>query len=246
MSDAREEVAPGIFRLGNRFVNWWAVQDDDGVTLVDAGLPKHLGQLHDLLKGLGLAMEDVRAVLLTHADVDHIGVAEALRRDGRVPVYVHSSEERAATGEPRPIPAEFAKNLWRAWLRDTIAEYSRDGALEPEFLESVSLLRDGDVVDAPGRPSVIHCPGHTSGSCAFHLADRGVVFTGDALVTVDPATGERGPRLMPGFDNEDDAEALRSLDRLQATGAGVVLTGHGEPWTGGIAEAVATAFPPKD
>jgi hypothetical protein len=40
MNDARVEVAPGIFRLGNRFVNWWLVQDDDGVTLVDAGLPK--------------------------------------------------------------------------------------------------------------------------------------------------------------------------------------------------------------
>ena len=237
MSDVRE-IAPGVFRLGNRFVNWWLVADDDGCTIVDAGLRKHFAQLESVLGELDT---EVRAILLTHADVDHIGVAEKLRREHKAPVYVHSSEEAAATGDPRPVPAEFAANMWRAWVRDTAAAYVKDGALKPEFLASVEPLVDGVRLDAPGGPTVIHCPGHTPGSCAFHLPERGVVFTGDALVTVNPATGERGPQLMPEFDNVDHDAALRSLDGLEATGAEVVLTGHGEPWLDGIESAVKLA-----
>lgn len=242
MSARDSEVADGVFRLGNRFVNWWLIKDDDGLTLVDAGLPKHMSQLDELLTRLGSTIDDIRAILLTHADVDHIGVAERVRRDAAVPVYVHSVEEKAAKGEPRPLPPQFAANMWRSWLRDTTAAYLRDGALKVEFLETVEPLVGGDTLDVPGRPTVVHCPGHTPGSVAFHLADRDVVVTGDALVTVSPVTGGRGPQAMPDFDNDDHAIARDSLDRLAATGAHVVLPGHGEPWTAGVLSAVESAL----
>jgi glyoxylase-like metal-dependent hydrolase (beta-lactamase superfamily II) len=241
------EVADGVFRLGNRFVNWWVVKDDDGLTIVDAGLPKHMGQLDELLTTLGVTTGDIRAILLTHADLDHIGVAEQLRAGTDANVYLHPVEEKEATGEPRPLPAQFAANMWRSWLRDTTAAYLRDGALKPEFLTTVVPLVDGQALDAPGRPTVVHCPGHTPGSCAFHLPERDVVFTGDALVTVSPVTGDRGPQLMPDFDNDDPDSALESLGRLAALDATTVLSGHGEPWSGGLEGAIAqiagTAYP---
>jgi glyoxylase-like metal-dependent hydrolase (beta-lactamase superfamily II) len=241
MTSQTSEIAPGVFRLGNRFVNWWVVKDDDGLTVVDAGLPKQLGQLDELLSSLGATTDDVRAVLLTHADLDHIGVAEKLRVEGDATVYVHPVEKKAATGEPRPIPPQFAANIWRSWLRDTTAAYLRDGALKPTFLGAVEPLHDGQQLDVPGRPTVIHSPGHTPGSSAFHLPDRDILFAGDALVTVSPVTGDRGPQLMPGFDNADPAAALDSLDGLAQTGAGIVLPGHGEPWLDGVEQAVDRA-----
>jgi glyoxylase-like metal-dependent hydrolase (beta-lactamase superfamily II) len=62
---APEEVAPGIFRLGNRTVNWWAIVTPQGLTLVDAGLRRHFSQLSELLRNSGRPMDDVKAFVLT-------------------------------------------------------------------------------------------------------------------------------------------------------------------------------------
>lgn len=239
-TEVEREVAPGIYRLGSRYVNWWALAAEDGaVTLIDAGLPGHFEQLVRLLDTIGSSTDDVRAVLLTHADIDHIGVAERLRREAGATIYVHPDDEAAAVGEPRALPPEFAANMWRNWMQKTAAAYVRDGAFETQFPTEVRHLGDGEVLDVPGRPRVVHCPGHTPGSCAFVIED--ILFSGDALVTVHALTGKPGPQLLPAFDNADDTEAVASLDVLQATGARLVLPGHGEPWTDGAADAAADA-----
>jgi glyoxylase-like metal-dependent hydrolase (beta-lactamase superfamily II) len=65
--------------------------------------------------------------------------------------------------------------------------------------------------------------------------------SGDALVTLDPYTGRRGPRLVSGAATADSRQAMASLGRLADTKAQTVLTGHGEPWTDGIESAVERA-----
>jgi glyoxylase-like metal-dependent hydrolase (beta-lactamase superfamily II) len=75
----------------------------------------------------------------------------------------------------------------------------------------------------------------------LHLRDRGALFAGDAIVTLDPYTARRGPRLVARAATADSERNLDSLDALVETGAQTVLTGHGEPWTDGIAAAVAEA-----
>lgn len=231
------EVAPGVIRLGNRFVNWWLVLDAHGAVVVDAGLRGHLDQLEDCLASRGLSVNDVGACLLTHADIDHIGVAERLRHSG-VEVFLHPKDETAASGPGRPVPKELIANLHQPYLRDTAAAYAKQGGLDPEFLSHTSPLRDSAQINISGRPTVIHCPGHTAGSCAFYFADRDVLFTGDALVTVDVVTGEPGPQLLPEYDNENFSLAKESLSRLRVTRATLVLPGHGEPWTDGIDAAI--------
>ncbi|MCU1541118.1 MAG: hypothetical protein JWM01_2065, partial [Arthrobacter sp.] len=90
-------------------------------------------------------------------------------------------------------------------------------------------------------PEVVFSPGHTSGHCALFLRGRGVLFSGDALVTLDPYTGRTGPRIVAGAATADSGQNLESLTSLERTGAGLVLPGHGDPWTRGIEEAVAIA-----
>lgn len=232
------EVAPGIFQLGNRTVNWWAITRPEGITLVDAGLPRHVAQLQELLRDLGRGPGDIEAVVLTHADVDHIGIAESFRRRG-VPVFIHPADAAASAGDMRPVPKEAILNAWRPRALVATFEYARDGALRPRFVKETSPLVDGGVLDIPGNPRVIHVPGHTPGSCALMLDDASVLFTGDALVTKDPLSGNRKPSLLPRFDNEDHELALRSLEKLAATDAELVLSGHGPPWTAGVASATS-------
>ena len=88
---------------------------------------------------------------------------------------------------------------------------------------------------------MVHLPGRTPGMSALFLEDRGVVLTGDALVTRNPLTGRRGPQIAPSGFNTDTNQAMRSLDTLGGVTADLVLPGHGEPWTEGVAEAVRLA-----
>lgn len=73
------------------------------------------------------------------------------------------------------------------------------------------------------------------------VEERNVVFSGDALVTLDTATGYVGPSLLTPPFVLDQAQALSSLSLIEATGVGTVLPGHGEPWYHGATEAVRLA-----
>ncbi|MEO8425123.1 MAG: MBL fold metallo-hydrolase [Actinomycetota bacterium] len=105
----------------------------------------------------------------------------------------------------------------------------------------LSTFGDGETLDVPGRPRVVHAPGHTAGSCAMLFEQRRALVTGDALAMRNPLTGRIGPQIAPDGLNRDSEMALRSLDALASLPADLVLTGHGEPWTDGIEEAVRLA-----
>jgi glyoxylase-like metal-dependent hydrolase (beta-lactamase superfamily II) len=117
----------------------------------------------------------------------------------------------------------------------------RNGAFRLQPVGELSTFIHEQVLDAPGQPRVIHAPGHTPGSSAFVFEKLGVLFTGDALVTVDTAIGRAGPRVLCRAFTEDSQQALRSLDRLGRADMRVVLPGHGEPWDRGSAEAARLA-----
>jgi glyoxylase-like metal-dependent hydrolase (beta-lactamase superfamily II) len=83
---------------------------------------------------------------------------------------------------------------------------------------------------------VILVPGHSPGSAALHVPSRDALLAGDALATESVASGATGPMIAPF--SADPAKALASLDRLEGIEAHWVLPGHGQPWTGGVAEAI--------
>ena len=93
----------------------------------------------------------------------------------------------------------------------------------------------------PGRPRVIHTPGHTAGSAVLSLADREVLIVGDTLATLSLSSGESGPQLLPSFMNEDHDRALASLEKIEPVNARWVLPGPGLPWEGSPKQAVKLA-----
>jgi glyoxylase-like metal-dependent hydrolase (beta-lactamase superfamily II) len=226
------ELAPGLHRIGSDIVALHLVVTDDGITLIDAGLPGHWREFRRELDALGRGLSDVRGVVLTHGDSDHVGFAERLRRDHGVPVYVHEADADRATGTKPPAtpagPKRLGPMLGFAWYA------LRRGGARTTFLTEVVPVRDGDILDLPGSPRVISLPGHSPGSIAVHVPEVEALFVGDGLTTRSVLTGATGPQPAPFTD--DRAEALRSLDRLDGVEAAWVLPGHGAPWTGGVAE----------
>ncbi len=228
------EITPGIRRLGPGLVNAYLVAERDAVTIVDAGAPGYWSALPGELAAMGRTLDDVRAIVLTHAHADHIGFAERIRKERGVPVRVHADDVPLTHGRSYP---KFQGRIAPLAALRFLAFAVRNGmARVPPILE-VGTFGDGDTLDVPGRPRVVHVPAHSQGSAALHVAARDAIFIGDAFVTLDVFAGTRGPRLSPF--NADRARAMESLARLDGIDARLVLPGHGEPWSGGLAEALA-------
>jgi glyoxylase-like metal-dependent hydrolase (beta-lactamase superfamily II) len=238
-----KNVAPGIHRLEHAFVNIYLIEGDGGVTVVDSGLPRAWPFVTRALRAVGRSSQDVEALVLTHGHFDHIGSANRMVSEWQVPAWLHPADDHIA-GHPYDYLHERSRLVYPLRYPRSVpilAKMAEAGALEvPAFTASRKLV-PGDVIDVPGRPRVLFTPGHTFGHVSLHLPERGVVITGDALVTLDPYSGKRGAQIVSGAATADSAATLESLDELLHTEAGTALPGHGEPWRDGIRTAVADA-----
>jgi glyoxylase-like metal-dependent hydrolase (beta-lactamase superfamily II) len=230
------QLSPSLHRLGDSsLVNSYIVEDDAGLTLIDAGLPGHWRDLGRELTAMGRSVDDIRALLLTHGDVDHVGFAERLRRDHAVPVYVSEADAAEARGEvKKPSAARDPKRI--APLVRFLAYGLRYGGLRATPIREVIPIMAPTTIDVPGTPIAIPLPGHTPGSVAYHVPALDAVFLGDAMTTRSVTTGIVGPALAPF--TVDPTRALASLDALDGLAARWVLPGHGDPWADGLTEAL--------
>jgi glyoxylase-like metal-dependent hydrolase (beta-lactamase superfamily II) len=239
------EIVPGVYGLGSDLVNWYLVADEGRLTAVDAGLPGFRGRLEEDLQGLGREIADVQAVVLTHSDSDHTGLAPSFQAAG-ARVLIHLDDE-GTLRQPRPnkggdaSPIHMLPHLWkpRAWR--FMGSMARAGGGRPSKVEGAETFADGDVLDVPGQPRVVHMPGHTPGHCALLFERHGALFVGDALCTWNPLTNALGPQVMPSAFNVNTARCFESLAVMEPLEAQVVLAGHGDPWRDSPAAALARA-----
>ena len=229
------KIADGIHRIGeDPRVNAYLVEETGEVTIIDAAMPGFYDDIPKELAAMGRSIGDVRAVVLTHGHSDHLGFAERIRTERNVAVWVHEADAALARGEADPNnpmgKIRLAPLLGFLWLA------LRNGGLKRPVVKVVSTYGDGATLDVPGSPRVMLVPGHTPGSAALEVQSLGALFVGDAFATYSVTDGQGGPRIAPF--TADREQAVESLSRLADVTARLVLPGHGQPWTEGMAEAV--------
>lgn len=256
--------APRITRLSNdahfveaAAVNWTILTEGDDVTLIDAGYPGDAATVRYSLEAVGHRPEQITAILVTHAHVDHIGAIPALLRLAPKAQVITSPEEAPHVRREylqQASPLDVAANLWRPGFLGWALHIVRAGALRDPHIPHARPHTHDDLgpapadpagpapaLDVPGRPVPVLTPGHTSGHTCYHLPDLGAVATGDALATAHPTSRRRGPQLLHTIFNHDQAAAHAALDLLSPLPADTLLPGHGPVHRGSLAAAVAAA-----
>ena len=242
------QVTPDVVRLGDHVVGFYLVKHADGLTLIDAGLPGHRGQLENHLSRTGHSLRDIGSVLITHGHPDHTGLAATLHATG-ADIWVHEGDAPILADGPvssmrhaKPERSMLPYLLRRPAALGTPLHLARNGGFTAPKVPNVRTFHTDQRLDTvPGRPQAVVLAGHTPGSTAYHFPDLGVLFTGDALVTHDGLTGHVGPTLVCRGFTHDSTAALASLDRLAQLPANLLLPGHGEPFPGGPQAAVEQA-----
>jgi hydroxyacylglutathione hydrolase len=202
------DVDTGVQLLDARVGHVYLVDAGDGPVLVDTGMRGSERRVLRSLERAGRRPSDIRTIVLTHCDLDHLGSVAALARLTGAAVAIHELDAPVLAGT---APPQKGGRVMAALFRLTGFR-----PVTPDV-----LLRDGDVV---GGLRVLHVPGHTPGSVAL-VRDDGVVCSGDALLG-DRHGGIRPPDPRLAWD---PAQAVASGERVRAACTRLLLPGHGRP-----------------
>jgi len=229
------ELRPGVWQVGLRGVNAYLAEDEDGLALVDTGLPWQADSVRRGLEVAGFPMRDIDRVLLTHYDVDHVGGLRSLLDSadggdggggGGIEVCCGEGDADLVVGNRKP-PLSLPKGLSQRLGR----------VLTPSVDSPVRALGDGDEV---GGFEVVATPGHTPGHVAYVHEGLEAAFLGD-LVRADGDGGlELSPWLLSSDTGRLEPSVRRVLDRAPAFEAACV--GHGDPIRSGGRDALAAAL----
>ena len=145
------QIAKGLYRIGSDTVNSYLVVDEGGVTIIDAGLPRYWKLLNSELARLGKSVDDVRALILTHGDTDHIGFAAQLYREKGIAAYLHPADaDRAHLKVKKPNsgwgPVKVGPLVSFLWYS------ARQGGLRIPRPASCSRSKPARCSTSPARP----------------------------------------------------------------------------------------------
>lgn len=235
-----EEVAAGVHRIplplpndGLRAVNVYAVEDSDGVVLIDAGwdVPEARPRLAEGLATIGASLGDIRQFLVTHAHRDHYSQAVALRRELGTTVRLGRGEQASlqVLASPDWAPLEPQLRLLRACgaaqvADDLLAMRRRRPPSPPISWDTPDhWLAEGPLALASRQLQVVETPGHTRGHVVFEDRADGLLFAGDhVLPRITPSIG-----FEPALSPDPLGAFLGSLAKVRQLPDARLLPAHG-------------------
>ena len=221
------EIAPNVHWLEAGSSNAYLIVEPPNIVLVDAGMPRREKAIFELLGNLGHQPPELTHILVTHADMDHVGSLAALYKASGAQIKAGAaSVQLIAQGKsPKHMPVIVQ------WLLDTFVKY---GAVSKE---KIAIFEDGDTLPFLGGLQVLATPGHTLDHFSFFSSTAGVLFAGDALNTRDGRINLTPPRITA-----DKTAARQSGIRLLELSPAVIACGHGTPSTNHTSDDLMHVF----
>ena len=209
------QVIPNVHLIPLGFVNAYLIVEEDGLVLIDAGMRASRKRIGDYLKSIGHTLQDIKLILLTHADPDHCGSAEKIRLVSGARICASPTEAQAlSTGRPsRPLNLPFPFNRFMRMME----------ALSSPKFEVDEILQERQILPVLEELLVVPTPGHTPGHISLYAPAHKLLFAGDALRTAEKKFRRSN---QPIFTDsiEQHAASFQILADLQPE---IVCAGHG-------------------
>jgi glyoxylase-like metal-dependent hydrolase (beta-lactamase superfamily II) len=213
-------IIPGLWdvdEIGD-MVHCYIWEWQGGLTLIDTGMPNHVHTVLDAITGHGWALHNVRRIIITHGDTDHMGGAAKLKKATGAVVGCHSVDKVLLEDPSKRKPAAL-------WLRPMFAAMRLSPNFNPLPVPVDELYVDGQVL--PEGFIVVHTPGHTPGHISLLHRERRLLIAGDAL-------NNRGGKLSlppPVFtpDMENARRSIWKVAKKYGDDIDTIVFGHGTP-----------------
>jgi len=200
-------------------VNCYLVKTGDGYILIDTGLSNRRADLEKALENAGCQPGNLKLIIVTHGDVDHIGNCAYLRKKYGVRIAVHPGESEAVEHGDM-LSNRKKRNIFSRMISRIVFLFF--GLKKSDRFKPDLLIEDGFNLTGFGfNATIIHIPGHSQGSVGILTAD-GDLFCGDLFVN-----GEK-PETNTIIDNPVELDT--SVSRLKGLGVKTVYPGHGRPF----------------
>ena len=209
--------------------------DDSPRTLVDAGIKTEVS-FETLKKGLetiGVDLNSIERILITHGHIDHYGQAKRLSSLSGAPIYIHSKEYgriRSFIHSLGFIKSILLRNGAPETLVNEAIHYMESAQIMADSLDEAFFLDDGDSILFKSMTwKTIHCPGHSPGLICFHWPEKKILFTGDHLLKeITPNPILNVPEYRPPFRYPSLKDYLNSLEKIERLDLSLLLPAHGE------------------
>jgi len=210
------EIVANVHLIPNIIANPYLIIDPDGLTLIDAGLPGNDKKILGYIVGLGRSPSDLKRIIITHSDIDHVGSLSAIKQASGARIYA-SAIESDAISKGHSSRQIKPKNFFRKLLMGVAGRFMKVAPISAD-----ETLSEGQVLPVLGGLRVVETPGHTPGHISLFSPSTGILFAGDSIVS------RKGGlvRSVPA-NTWNEAKANDSARKQATLGARIVCSGHG-------------------
>ncbi len=203
------------------------LDSEAGHTLVDAGIPGMQDAIRAQLAEQGLTLSDIKRVIITHHDLDHIGSVPAVVAESGAEIWAPQREIPFIEGDEwpqkRPTPEQAEQMLADPNVpQPRKAMIQRMTSMKPVTFKVDRALQDGEVLPLAGGVRVVGTPGHTLGHASLYLERSKTLITGDAMSSNAGQLSGPGPQVT-----SDMKTAGESVNRLTGLDVQTIVTYHG-------------------
>jgi glyoxylase-like metal-dependent hydrolase (beta-lactamase superfamily II) len=210
------KITERVHQIPGVVANPYLLIDNDVLTLVDAGMPRSEKKILAYIVSLGKRPENLRRIILTHSDLDHVGSLAALVRATGARTYA-SQIEAQAIAKGRPSRAIQPKGFSTRRILFTLMR----PFFKPTAVRIDEIIKDGQSLPILGTLQVLDTAGHTPGHISLYAPEEHVLFCGDSIVSDGGLLPSR-----PGL-TWNQAAATAAVKKQAELAAEIVCSGHG-------------------